>query len=204
MKCSEAIQKKIQTTFSLSEKQSLKACYQAELTGKAPKEAIYYIESKEGTGVRNIEIAVFTLLTKQPELLIRRQTHSESFSPGYLQIQDLDRDGKDEILVIGDTEGVSNRNLMIFEWANGQLNDRVYGEDCGISYFFLDTNGDKKSEVVALTGKDIFYLKKDISGFYIKSEYQITYVELFKKILINSQFRRPSYDAPFFEKEFKK
>ena len=75
---------------------------------------------------------------------------------GYLRVVDLDGDGKDEIVDVGQTDGFSISPLKLWFWneAKSQLEDRVWRQSAGVDYVILDLDGDLISEVVGFSFED--------------------------------------------------
>lgn len=70
---------------------------------------------------------------------------------GYLRVLDLDGDGKDEIIDVGQTDGYSTSTLGLWFWndAKKQLEDRIWAMSGGVDYVFVDLDNDLVKEVVA-------------------------------------------------------
>ena len=70
---------------------------------------------------------------------------------GYLRVLDLDGDGKDEVVDVGQTDGYSQSTLSLWFWNadKRQLEDRVWATSGGVDYVFIDLDDDLVKEVVA-------------------------------------------------------
>ncbi len=70
--------------------------------------------------------------------------------PGYVEVIDLEGDGQDELLLVGDTDGVSPADLSLVRLVDGAFVDLVWGEDAGAAYVTGDVDGDGMLEIVGL------------------------------------------------------
>ena len=149
--------------------------YLAQLDGEGPPEAIVRVCFYVGEGCRDLYLAVYSLANHdEPRLVTCKKTHGEHMEPGHCEIVDLDGDGRDEILVVGDTCGIAASDLRVYSLRDGRLKDMVWGPDCGVAYFHLDLDGDGGREIVALAAREgedfaltrVVVLKRDERGYY--------------------------------------
>lgn len=212
--CTNQISKQISEQVKLEDNEIISGCYLAELNGKAPKEAVLYVQKYEGEGVLSYDVLVFSLKSNPPEMLIRKETHGEYLSKGYLSITDMDKDGKNEIFIVGDTDGYKPSDIVVYEWANGHLSDKIYSEDTGTSYFNYDIDNDSEEEIISLSfsteneQNGVIILKKDNSGYYTKQKKQNfsseQLVKFFLHIIKNNLSQRVEIDYPIFTYHLRK
>ncbi|MEM7183768.1 MAG: HEAT repeat domain-containing protein [Spirochaetota bacterium] len=204
--CSQNLLRKLQKKIDLERNDKIQTCQLAELDGKAPREAVMYLARKEGKEVLDFEVLVFSLKQKKIRLMQQLETHSEFLAPGYLEILDLDANGRDEIIVVGDTDGLQLRELLVLQWANGHLTDKVYAEDPGISYLFIDVDGNSRKEIVALSADNSLQVwRKGEAGYYRRSKGQVPALKpLLQKAIANNHFPRFYPDLIFFRNAFLK
>ncbi len=149
----------------------------AQLDAGGPPEAIVRVCFYTGEGCRDLYLVVYSLADHdEPRLVTCKKTHGEHMAPGHCEIVDLDGDGRDEILVVGDTCGIAASDLRVYSLRDGRLKDMVWGPDCGVAYFHLDLDGDGAREIVALAADEekdfaltrVVVLKRDERGYYRK------------------------------------
>jgi hypothetical protein len=70
---------------------------------------------------------------------------------GYVEVLDLEGDGQDELLLVGDTDGVSRADLSVVRLVDGRFEDLVWGVDSGAAYASGDLDADGTVEIVGLT-----------------------------------------------------
>ncbi|MCS7077942.1 MAG: HEAT repeat domain-containing protein [Bacteroidia bacterium] len=125
----------------------------AQLDSTPEKEAVIQFSHDIGEGYRDYFITIlnYNNTTKQANFVYGMNTHLEFVNSGAVWIQDVDGNQKDEIIVIGDTEGITPRNIFIYQWSKDTLLDMMWGVDPGVEYALTDLNNDKKYELIALS-----------------------------------------------------
>jgi len=179
----------------------------AELDGKPPQEAIVYVYFYIGEGINAYYLAIYSLHNlNEPNLIICKYTHDEYMDSGYIEVVDLDDDGREEIIVVGDTDGIAPTDLFLYAWKDGNLKDMVWGLNCGVGYLHLDVDGDKKQEIMAVyvdveKGSQSIQakiLKRDEAGYYRETQSNWSLgnllVRVFEDVVSTGRVHRPYID----------
>lgn len=201
--CKNSLIQKMKQEINYQPEETIENCLMAELDGLTPREGVLYLSRPEGKDVKNFSVLVFSLKKNKIRLMQRLETHSEYLLPGYIRIVDLDQNQREEIVIIGNTDGTRSREIFIFEWANGHLNDRVYGESPGIAYFFSQPGNQKMQiiavqpdyQVVTLVRKGIYYYSQKQQPSHLSSH--------LSNIFANHRPDRPYPDLDFAIKALK-
>jgi len=139
--------------FKDNEGDKISDVFYAQLDSTPEKEAVIQFSHDIGEGYRDYFITLFSYntTTKQAKFIYGMNTHLEFINSGTVWIQDVDFNQKDEIIVIGDTEGITPRNIFIYQWQKDTLLDLMWGTDPGVEYALTDLNQDNKYELIALS-----------------------------------------------------
>ncbi len=139
--------------FKDNEGDKISDVFYAQLDSTPEKEAVVQFSHDIGEGYRDYFITVlnYNSVTKQTKFIYGMNTHLEFINSGTVWIQDVDNNQKDEIIVIGDTEGITPRNIFIYQWQKDTLLDMMWGLDPGVDYALTDLNQDNKYELIALS-----------------------------------------------------
>ncbi|MCS7028574.1 MAG: HEAT repeat domain-containing protein [Bacteroidia bacterium] len=139
--------------FKNNEGDKLSDVFFAQLDSTPEKEAVIQFSHDIGEGYRDYYLTVlnYNNTTKQAQFVYGMNTHIEFLNTGTVWIQDIDDNQRDEIIVIGDTEGITPRNIFVYKWAKDTLLDMMWGLDPGVEYALTDLNQDKKYEIAALS-----------------------------------------------------
>jgi hypothetical protein len=114
----------------------------AELDGVVPLEGVVQVEECTNEEYRKYYVVAYSLQDPEnPRLIDCVNTHDERLMNGYLKIADLDGDGKDEVIVIGDTDGEgSPSEFHVFALNHTSLEDIAQGPACAAAYFLVDSD----------------------------------------------------------------
>lgn len=114
----------------------------AELDGQPPREHIVEVTEYTGEGTWQTELHPYRAAVGDalPEAMGDPIISGGYRDPGYLRIGDLDDDGRDELLVVGDTSGDSVSAVSVWRW-DGGWRERWWGPDPGVDYVPFDPAG---------------------------------------------------------------
>jgi len=71
---------------------------------------------------------------------------------GYVEPVDLDGDGRQELVLVGDTDGAVPADLSVVRWDGAAFVEMVWGADPAPAYAVADVDGDGRAEIVGLPG----------------------------------------------------
>lgn len=112
----------------------------AELDGQPPREHIVHVGEYTGEGTWQIEFHPYAAGVDGalPRRLGPPISAGWYRDPGYVRAHDLDGDGRDALLVVGDTSGDSPSALAIWRWDGAAFVDVARGGDPGVDYVVTD------------------------------------------------------------------
>ncbi|MEM1347309.1 MAG: HEAT repeat domain-containing protein, partial [Myxococcota bacterium] len=85
-----------------------------------------------------------------PKLLGGPLSIDDPHENGFLRVVDLDGDRRQELVVVGGTDGASISEVRVYSW-RARFQDTVWGEDEGTGYVCFDYDRDGVKELLALS-----------------------------------------------------
>lgn len=139
--------------FKNNEGDKISDVFYAQLDSTPEKEAVIQFSHDIGEGYKDCFITIlgYHTDTKKAYFKYGMNTHLEFINSGVVWVQDVDNNQKDEIIVIGDTEGITPRNIFIYQWGKDTLLDKMWGLDPGVEYALTDLNQDHIYELIAVS-----------------------------------------------------
>ncbi len=182
--------------------------FRANLDGTPPGEIVLYLQFHIGEGGRAYYLLVYRENDSAPAQRVAWvRTHDEYMDMGYCEIVDMDKDGRHEILIVGDTDCTAAAELQLYTLEHDTLRNLIPVDFEGaIAYFPCDVDGDGKDEILALdidqekNSRSIIInvLAPDNQGFYrIQEKSQETGKLLdlaFETAVQKDAFHRPHID----------
>lgn len=114
----------------------------AELDGAPPREIIVEVTEYTGEGTWQTEYRAYRAGDPLPTPAAPPIVSGGYRDPGYLRVEDLDGDGRDALIVVGDTDGGSPSTIDVWRWRAGQWQQGVWGPDVGLDYVVFDVGAD--------------------------------------------------------------
>jgi len=123
----------------------------AQLDGKGAREVIVRVDELAAPDLLRLHYYAYDISnSRDPKLLGGPLSIDEARDPGFMRIVDLDGDRRQELLLVGDTDGTSISELRVYTWRAG-FQDTVWGEDEGAGYVTFDYDRDGVQEILALS-----------------------------------------------------
>ena len=94
-----------------------------------------------------------------PRAVERPPSNGGYMDMGWSEAVDLDSDGQAELMMFGDSDGWSPRDIYIYSWTGSEWKDLVYGPDVGAAYVIDDMDSDGTQEIIALRPRVEHYNK---------------------------------------------
>lgn len=129
----------------------------AELNGRAPAELILDIrcQLKDGATIDYWQRQLYFYDCSQPDNPLPLSGGpidlSESMVHGYLEICDLNEDGREEVVSVINTMGIYE-DLHIYEWRSTGFRDILWRRVAGAAFVIFDLDGDGRKEIVVFKG----------------------------------------------------
>ncbi len=114
----------------------------AELDGQPPREVIIEVTEYTGEGTWQTEYRAYRVGDGLPTPFAPPVITGGYRDPGYLITRDLDGDGREALVVVGDTAGDSPSALDVWRFEGGRWQQAVWGPDVGLDYVIVDGPGD--------------------------------------------------------------
>jgi hypothetical protein len=151
-----------------SGKKELVKAQRVELNGAPPRELIIHTQEYTGEGTWSDTLWIYDVQdVKNPRQLevpvlgsldvSKRSadglTWGSYMDAGWWRAEDLDLDGKAELIILGHSDGVAPAPLNVLGWddARGMV-DRLWRDPGGVDVVIADVDGDGRREIVAVTG----------------------------------------------------
>ncbi|MCB9524595.1 MAG: hypothetical protein H6702_14640 [Myxococcales bacterium] len=101
----------------------------ADLDGAPPGEHLVHVQEYVGEGAWTDELHVY----RGGHRVGAPWIWGGYRDPGWWRVEDFDGDGRDEVLVVGDTAGDSVSETALLEWAGRAFEDRMWSLDPGVA-----------------------------------------------------------------------
>lgn len=131
----------------------------AELDGRPPREVIVEVTEYTGEGTWQTEYRAYRPGEPLPTPIAPPVITGGYREPGYLALHDLDGDGRQALVVVGDTAGDSPSTLDVWRLDGGRWQQVAWGPDAGLDYVVID--GASSAELPLPGGAPIVALRPD-------------------------------------------
>ena len=134
----------------------LESWSRAELDGSPPAELVIRVIIAGGEGTYEQHTAAYSVAADGSTRPLAPTLETGGYrDPGYLEVVDLDGDGRDELMIVGDNSADSSSTLSLFVYQadaafDQRLEDINHEEAPGVSYLPWDVTGDGQLEILAL------------------------------------------------------
>lgn len=128
-------------------------CFWAELDGTTPHELILRVDEYLGHDTWRKHFYAYNLQgPNAPTLMAPPLTHQEHMDDGFAYARDVDGDGREELIVVGDKDHDGTvHDIYVYSWSDHAFQDLMWGDHPGARYIWFDHDDDGTLELIALT-----------------------------------------------------